>query len=107
MYIIPLGISVCHVQSETPSSIKITIEPDVSHPGPYVFVPERSEGQKIVGRMDSCGSATAPPSEARISDYSKIANKKRKYILDFSEIRSQRDLEPKKLDTKLTVEDRL
>lgn len=48
---------------------------------------------------------------AFIENISKIekkpANKKRKYILDISEIQSQRDLESEKLDTKLTVEDRL
>ncbi|CEJ00001.1 hypothetical protein RMCBS344292_14071 [Rhizopus microsporus] len=37
----------------------------------------------------------------------KAANKKRKYILDISEIQSQTNLKPKKLDVKLTVEDRL
>ncbi|GAA5813562.1 hypothetical protein MFLAVUS_007044 [Mucor flavus] len=37
----------------------------------------------------------------------KPANKKRKYILDISEIQSQRTLKPMKLDTKLAVEDRL
>ncbi|EPB89155.1 hypothetical protein HMPREF1544_04022 [Mucor circinelloides 1006PhL] len=31
---------------KTPSSIKIMIEPDVSHPEPYVFVPEQSEDQR-------------------------------------------------------------
>ncbi|KAL7329580.1 hypothetical protein PS15p_204652 [Mucor circinelloides] len=53
---------------KTPSSIKIMIEPNVSHPGPYVFEPERSEGQKDIGRMHARGSATAPPSEARVSE---------------------------------------
>ncbi|KAL7317644.1 hypothetical protein PS15m_012311 [Mucor circinelloides] len=33
---------------KTPSSIKIMIEPDVSHPGTNVFVPERSEAQRLV-----------------------------------------------------------